>query len=362
MRPRSAISWMIIHAAFCAAQTPTTFSSGVATHYKLEARGTPIVTSIPAQGVLGSAQCDANGYIYLRPLGPDVSLASPVIAIKPDGQEGAQYKIDGIPQFTGKTIVAPAFTVDAFSRLYYIVEQVPQSKDDERRNYIVSFGHDGQLRSAIQMEGNVMPYTAAVFNSGKFFVLGIEASGEVEQLSSGPVQSSIRKPVAAVFDENGKMLRRIRTIENSAEMAGSEGAKASPAMINAAARLGPDGSIYLLQTKPKATLHVISESGQETRTVDLETPSRESTATDFRVLPGRILVRFAEPIEKANDGTALPRKIEYSLYDSMSGSVLGVYDETPSTRGLLACADAGEITLIVPSNDNFALVHADIAK
>jgi hypothetical protein len=312
-----------------------------------------VTTQVPAQGLIGDVACDSSGNLYFRPL-TSAALTAPLVRVNPRGEKNAEFDVTAAPDFRDKNIIAPVFALDKFGRVHFLVRQIATNEGETNRTYLVSYALDGGLPRTTELAILIRPYALAVFNSGTFFAMGVE-----EPSPRGTTAPAPPGVVAALFDQRGQLLRNLTlpAKEPAYETTSAGSGRVNPVIVGASAAVGADGYLYVLLG---SAIQVFSQAGDRVRSISLTPPVPGATPHGFRLVPGRLIARFAGPEPSTADGTRKPRKILYAVYDLLSGELVTAYEESESVRGLLACAEPGKLTLLVPNNGSFAIVGADM--
>ncbi len=294
----------------------------------------PVVTEMPAAGLLGDLACDLDGNIYVRPgtpLNPKESLLSlPVVRISRTGKvsQFGSKTIEGLP----RDAEILRFGIGADGRLHQIIHTIEKRKD---ALYLVSFSSEGQPASKSSFgESDWMPQLFLPLPSGDFFITGTKLSPEGKPGST----------FAGIFGADAQLKRAVRP-ESASEITGDETFRFA---INNV-RLADDGNIYLLRASPRPTVKVLNQTGEAVRDLVLQPPLPKASAGNFYVAQRRFLVIFRSPAEKD-----LPRATRYALYDSDTGELRASYDPGPR-RPILACFTGKEIIELSPKSGYFAI-------
>jgi hypothetical protein len=281
---------------------------------------------IPAAGITnsvtaGAVRCDPHGDIYLR------------VASAPDVTHELLTRIgrDGdMTTFGPEKISDPELKewrlVDfAVSGAVWMLAKTPSNKA-----YILRFDPKGEYKGAVGLESDFYPQQLAVFDSGDFLLSGTHQKGNGENTQF--------TAVTAMFDKNGKFLKRIVVEDDGQSNEKQESAK-SYQDAGAAITLGHaepwGGEIYVLRATGKPVVYVISAGGTVTRRMVLETPSPDFKPVGMRVVQSQIAIEFW----KSGSDPSPSGHREYVVYDAFRGDKLGSYTLNSGVQGIFACFD-----------------------
>jgi hypothetical protein len=205
--------------------------------------------------------------------------------------------------------------------------------------YLAKYAADGKLQSRTKLDPPaIIPYQLAVFRSGEILVSGLEHNHSVRSISS-------YKSFTAIYDKNGRLLKRLSLPEDAEIEAAIEAGDSRYAMAlrsgNRAvsggnAKLGEDGNVYLMRRTSPVTIYVISSSGALVRTLHIETPNSGELPFDMQLSGDRIALQFL--MGCAGEGGQCSG-VNLRVADSMSGEKLASYDDE-HFWGSLACFTA----------------------
>jgi hypothetical protein len=197
-----------------------------------------------------------------------------------------------------------------------------------------TFSADGKLKSKTLLDPPAfIPYQLAVFPSGESLVSGLENVHSRRALAAF-------KSFTAIYSKDGHLLRKFAfpedaEIDAAAEIGDSRYANGpmfgNHAVVAGAARMGVDGSVYLMRRTSPATVYVISSSGELLRTLKIEPPDVGQMPLDMRVAEGRIAIRFGPSFSEGEyQGT------NFIVADATTGEKLSD-DADESVLGVFAC-------------------------
>jgi hypothetical protein len=240
--------------------------------------------SHPSQ-MIDRAACDREGNIYARVwAGDDSSIDQlPVQEITPDGRLTRNFR--AAEAFQKTDLAKGVFASDAGD--IYQVARI------EEGIYAVKFAKDGSALSTVKLEADgrlVDPWQLAVFKTGGYLVSGL--TGEDH-----------RTPYTAVFDANGKLVRKVYEPEDEdarrKAASGDEGYTHSNAG-NRFVGLGDvasaeDGNVYLLRGISPALVYVVSPTGQVVRKLHIDAGDSDFAARSIKSYAGRLAIGFQGP-------------------------------------------------------------------
>jgi hypothetical protein len=157
--------------------------------------------------------------------------------------------------------------------------------------YVVAFAKDGSVKAKTKLQtgGFVDPWHLGVFESGELVVSGNTGEG-------------LRTPYTAVFDADGKLLKRIHEPEDTD--AGRRADAGDPEIIHTDGRgnnytergditLGSDGNIYLLHGSYPPLVYVISRTGEFVRKMQIRTSDSDAAFMNIQSHAGQLAVGLA---------------------------------------------------------------------
>ncbi len=147
------------------------------------------------RGLFSPLQCDREGNVYLRALGPGEKARSAMRTIRKFDRQGvlkAKFAFEASPEIA---------ELDPFGFAVGPVGEIYVAAEGQDGDYIATFDRDGKYRSKVKLELAFRPSQIAVFKSGDFLVSGVEFR---EQNGK-----RIGAPLTAIFDGRGKLLRKV---------------------------------------------------------------------------------------------------------------------------------------------------------
>ena len=288
---------------------------------------------------VGAPKCDGSRNVYARPVsvaGGDYFLA-PIRAVSQDGKlEGTFNLTKAWPDAIGRGIF-----VDADGGLYWAAI-APGGV------YVVQFAKDGSVKSKTKLEtqGFFDPWHLVVYESGR-------------RLVSGIVGKNQRTPYTAIFESDGKLVKRIYEPEDEdakkkAEANDTEfthdAVRGNLFVDHGDISLGSDGNAYLLHGTSPALVYVISPTGELIRKMRIGTNSSG--------LPFRSIESYAGWLAV---GLARFGRIEVHV-TNLEGTPIASYamDTDKSDIPRLACYDARGFTFVTAASGGSA--HVVTAK
>ncbi|HZQ92000.1 MAG TPA: hypothetical protein VFA60_09425 [Terriglobales bacterium] len=312
--------------------------------------GQPTATTLPVGTVVGPIRCDSDGNIYIRTFdGKGSALQNPLVRISSNGKEVRRFDPKRVPGLS-EHFTSLLYTVGGVGKVYQIVSD--WENQTVFHEYLVTFTKDGEYVGRAEFETHFEPYVFLALPSGGFLLSGIPSEGK----TGGESQ---RKTLTAVFDSDARIVRDLTSdSDNGPE---SSTATTNPTIQNGDARVGTDGSVYLLKASTPPRVQVISERGELLRELKLEPPMPGAQALELHSAGDRLFVRFQsepklDPVTKTRK-----RSVVFAAYDPQSGQRTVAFQS--SVKGMTACIQSDRVTFLVPGNDgNFAVLSGDLPK
>jgi hypothetical protein len=301
----------------CAQQAPNTVVSLTAT--------TKVVVPSTHYGSMsfGEDMCDSAGNLYTAQDDTSADEATmkaltaeevgatmrkratlPFQKITPVGTLAGSFGIADV--FPGaRAVTRHGFFVSAEGKVFQAVHV--HDRDDSV--FVVEFAQDGSVKAKTELQVGPLrgiegvpatpggpvgswasPWHLAVFKSGEYLLTG--AAGK-DRLT----------PFTAVFDANGRMLKKIYEPEDEearlktrpdAYYASSRGGDGGLDFLRSGGiAAGPDGNVYLLHgTQAYALVYVISSKGDVVRKLRIESGDPELVARSIKLYAGHLAVEF----------------------------------------------------------------------
>jgi hypothetical protein len=302
---------------------------------------------IPAPGIAnsvtaGPTRCDPHGDIYMRIASePDVSRQ----LLARIGRDGSMTTFN--PEKVTDIELRGWFFQDfAISRDTVCLLATISSKADPAQHYVLRFNQAGDYKGSLRLDADFDAEQLALFDSGELLVSGTEQTGWGKDARF--------QTITAMFDKQGKFLKRIELEEERVRSDKPEPSEASDyTKVSAGVTLGAaesdGGEIYVLRAAVPPLIFVISAAGTAARRFVLELPSGYSRVSKMRVSQGQIAIEFVKPKggEKPAPGAPVAYDMleaEYVVYDAFSGNKLASYVRAPEVPGSFVCFD-GQGTL-----------------
>lgn len=334
--------------ALAAAQNPAV-SSGTRPEQPDQALKLQVVETRIAESELGGIvidplQCDGDGNVYLRGY-DERKLRAPIKKISEKGERQAVYTLSSVPDV--KPMGGGYFSVTPNGEVY----QLAWSEDGARQ--VVVYGKDGAFKSRIVLdEGKPFQgYQLAVFPGGELLVSGLRKD------AGGP-----NLPFTAVFDANGKIIRKVQLQDDQDIQLAVERGDANlvnpmyPSGTNRAvsfgqASTGGDGNVYLMRRVSPALVYVISPAGEVLRRIEVSAGDSNLLPNSMRLQKNRLAVMFRHP--HTNEQVI-------KVVDSQSGGELRAYDAT-SLGPMFTCygSDPERFTFVSTRQGKLALDRAE---
>jgi hypothetical protein len=206
----------------------------------------------------------------------------PVQEITPQGKLGRSFSFTDVSQNTG--IAKGTFVSDA-GDLY----QAERTRDGI---YAVEFAKDGSVKSTTKLETDprLDPWQLAVFKAGGFLLTGLTGRDR-------------RTPYTAVFDANGKLVKKIYEPEDEEARLKAESVDIEYTNSNVGNRFvglgdvatAEDGNAYLLRGTPPTLVYLISPAGEVVRKLHIDAGDPDFVAGDIKSYGGRLAIGFHGP-------------------------------------------------------------------
>jgi hypothetical protein len=235
--------------------------------------------------MIDKTTCDSDGNIYARVWAGDDSGTArlPVQEITPEGTLTRKFRAAGVSQ--NNDLAKGIFVSDG--------GDVYQAARTANGIYVLEFTNDGSVKSTIKLEADpslVDPWQIAVFKAGGYLLSGLTGKDH-------------RTPYTAVFDANGKLVKKIYELEDEEARRKAESGDTEYTRSNAGNRFvgfgdvaaGSDGNVYLLRGTSPALVYVISPTGQLVRKLHIDAGNTDFVAGDIKSHAGRLAVGFTGP-------------------------------------------------------------------
>jgi len=235
--------------------------------------------------MIDKIMCDSDGNIYTRVWAGDDSgtMRLPVQEITPQGELTRKFRVRDASEDTD--LVKGVF-VSAAGSVY-------QTARLANGVYVLEFAKDGSVKSTTKLEVDprlVDPWQLGVFKGGGYLLSGL--TGEDH-----------RTPYTAVFDANGKLVKKIYEPDDEEARRKADGGDAEYTRSNAGNRFvgfgdvasASDGNVYLLRGASPALVYVISPVGDVVRKLRIDVGRPDFVARDIKTQAGRLAIGFNGP-------------------------------------------------------------------
>jgi outer membrane protein assembly factor BamB len=237
--------------------------------------------SHPVQ-LIDKTTCDSDGNIYARVWAGDGSGTNqlPVQEITSEGTLTTKFRAVDAAQ---NTALAKGIFVSEDGVIYQAARMATAV-------YVVEFAKDGSVKSTTKLDADprlVDPWQLAVFKTGGYLLTGLTGENH-------------RTPYTAVFEENGKLVKKIYEPEDEEARQKAASGDAAYTRSNAGNRFvgfgdvvaGSDGNVYLLRGVSPALVYVISAAGEVVRKLHIDAGSPDFVAGDIKAYAGRLAIGF----------------------------------------------------------------------
>lgn len=283
--------------------------------------------------LVGAPKCDGSGNVYARAVsiaGGDHFLA-PISEVTLDGKLVGTFSLtQAWPDAVGRGVF-----VGRNGDVYHLAIA-------SGGVYVVQFAKDGSVKSKTKVEtqGFFDPWHLVVYPSSRFLVSGTEGERE-------------RAPYTAVFDPDGKLVRRIYEPEDENARRNAESGHSGFAhnaergnifVERGDISLGSDGNAYLLHGTSPAVVYAISPSGDVIRKMRIGADSSGLLFRSIESHSGQLAVGFGKF-----------GHVELHVTD-LEGSPIATYvlNTDKSSIPQLACYGANGFTIVTTASDGNA--------
>ncbi len=296
--------------------------------------GSVKVTSMPAFGWIGPAQCDSDGNVYWHS-GYELNAVTFLKLLA----DGSHVIYDPTDEDAGKLLFI-AYYVTSDGRLLVLVT------NQREELYLLKGGDDagGFTRSKIDAIEGVGPWTIKSFVAlpdGTLLLQGYfdEKAPKEEQGHAYLIE----------LDSSGRVVRK------SSDKMRPEAFKSASESGTGAPVIGADGLIYFLESDKVVA---VSRSGEVARRIPLHPPGEGYEAWQLNTSGGRLLITFLKSPGKKNGVRELAR---YSLLDLSTGEQLATYRPADELGNVLVCFSDEGLTFYRLNKDKYVeLVTAPI--
>jgi hypothetical protein len=296
--------------------------------------------SIPTEAnrpVYKPARCDAQGNIYFRGYQAD-DRQVPVVRADAKGRT-MKYRLDADATLANGT--SYDFSVLPNGNLY----QPVQVGEDV---YVVGFDQEGKIKGKVRLEKQFWVARLTALSDTLFLVIGTESQPPGEGKAKQPPKALI-----ALFDEHGRMLRRITLNRISLS---NDTREETPilATLSSDGQVGVNGNLYLLLRTNPATIYVFDSGGQIERSFKVQPPGAKMNAVSMSLAKGRLAILFRETFRgmQHNDVGII------TVMDASTGAEITRYSAGPDLGATLACYSEDDFVFIGRDRDNLAIQHA----
>lgn len=275
-------------------------------------------------GIFGTARCDAQGKLYLRPVTPvqESAAAAPVVEIPASGAVGPTFSPASIPGFNDQTDPIGSFAPNADGGVQFVYRKC-------KANWpgcgvqVAKFRPDGAFQSVSKLAGpDFRPEQVAVFPDGRLFVTGFTTAG------TSTVQ------YAAVYASDGTLVARV-SLPADARVPGQPMGHVGQGAGIAFVASGPGSTILLVRPVFKAMLYAVDEAGKVVSHAPVTAPFPNGVPVGVRYVgDSHALLQFATRNPR---GQVTSEGYFFAVVDVATGKSLGNYRADARSGGVLGC-------------------------
>ncbi len=316
---------------------------------KLTLSSTSERTSVRATGMIGPMWCGPDQGVYARVLDATGALGSlPVTLISP--KKTVVYSlmnVQGIePSARADSFVAAG---DDSGRVYFVARYLAGT---DIREFLVTFSADGSFFGKVPVESSLAAYQLTPLPDGMFFMAGLRETPDHDQ------QVRASNPFAAIFDRNGRMVKRLDSpTDRAAVRFGENGSMPYNTVAQGGvARLGSDGFLYVLKRSTTPRVQIFSQSGDKIHDFPVWVPFEGAEAGDMITADGRFLIKFYKIGKVRADN-----KVLWVEYASDSGEPRRALDAT-ELKGQVICSEGDGFRVLTFTPDGYFAIGSANAQ
>jgi hypothetical protein len=277
-------------------------------------------------------RCDFDGNFYFREYESGLS-ASPVLKVTARAENLTRFSLDSVPELKGASI--QDFSVTSDGTVYELL----QFGDDV---IIAEFSRDGRLVSQTKLDKQFWPaHLSALGGNSGFVVTGAELPQK-----GGPPP----KLISAIFDNSGRLMRRLNFAHDPAEIKKEEPGKEASDSQKAGPLAGESilplvlgdtqtdnaGNFFILRASEPAVIFVVNRWGKLQRTIKAVRPQAGMKVGAMQVRGGRLAILLQKSDEKGQI-----EKRTMVVIDTSTGDQMAEY-AVPDTLGTAFACYTGE--------------------
>lgn len=304
---------------------------------------TPIFVSIPGRGIIGNANCDSDGNIYLRRQLPrtDAGLA-PLYKISKDGQSVLAYDFSNLDL---PNAVLSDFSITPDDEVYALIES-------RNGSAIAKMSREGSVQSKALLEAPVglVPTQLANLSRSRFFVSGSMYDGEHPEV----------RPLAfvGIYDAAGRLLQEITPARTKAKSDKTlDFAKVQAAIETGVMIPARDGRIFWLKNTDPAEINVFSSDGKILHQFKVPSPEKDFSPSTMKLSGGRLILDFNN--SKWNSDSDPTSILDlFSVVDAETGNAIIQYARPGRIKGAFICQREDEFVFAGMDGARFTVTRA----
>lgn len=278
-------------------------------------------------------RCDFDGNFYFREYESGIS-ASPVLKVTARAENLTKFSLDSVPELKRASI--QDFSVTSDGTVYELL----QFGDDV---IIAEFSRDGRLVSQTKLDKQFWPAHLYALGSNNGFVV---TGAELPQKGGPPP-----KLISAIFDNSGRLVRRLNLAHDPAEIKKEEPEKEASESNQKAGPLAGEailplvlgdtqtdnaGNFFILRASEPAVIFVVNRWGKLQRTIKVARPQAGMKVGAMQVRGGRMAILLQKSDEKGQT-----EKRTMVVIDASTGDQIAEY-AVPDTLGTAFACYTGE--------------------
>jgi hypothetical protein len=277
-------------------------------------------------------RCDLDGNFYLREYESGLG-ATPVLKVTARAENLTKFSLDSVPELKGASIQDFSVTLEG------TVYELLQFGDDV---IIAEFSRDGHMVSQTKLEKQFWPaHLSALGGNNGFVVTGAELPQK-----GGPPP----KLVSAIFDNSGRLVRRLTFAHDPAEIKkeepgkeGTDSQRTGPLanesilpLVLGDTQTDNAGNFLILRATEPAVIFVVNRWGKLQRTIKAVPPEAGMKVGAMQVRNGRLALLLQKSDEKGQI-----EKRTMVVVDTSTGDQVAQY-AVPDTLGTAFACYTGE--------------------
>lgn len=295
----------------------------------------------PGGSFIGILRCDDEGSVYFRTYDQTLRGKEPIKRLTAKGVKTASFDVASVTEVPGMR--SGQFAVGSKGD----VDELAWDKDV----FLVHYDQTGKYQGKTYLDARFIPYSVAVFPTGRFLVTGLQPPTTTEPFAN--------RLFTALFDNAGHVLKQIvfsddDAITAAAARGDSNFVRSSSlpdgnyAVAFGAAFIGADGNAYVMRRVSPAIIYAVSPNGTVLRR--------------FIVDPGKAGL---EPSTMEMDGNSIAlmfwdnvaKEMIVRIVDAPSGNVTATYNGVGASIGAALACYRNNVFTFLGSNNNKLLLH-----